>query len=164
METIENCILDVLTTDGRTSTDDLARICETSKEEAEKAIANLEDRGVVRGYRAVVDWEKSGRNVVYAIIDIRLSLTRESGYDDFVRDIIDFPEVESCYLLSGEYDLTLLVRGKNMQQVAFFVAEKISTLPAVTHTNTHFVLRAYKSGGAVLMGKKGDDDRLPVCP
>jgi len=164
LEDVEKLILGALTKNARTSTADMARMCDADEDRVENAIAELEKRGVVRGYRPVVDWERSGLNVVHALIEVSLSLTRENGYDDIARDIVGFPEVETCYLLSGDHDLTLLVRGDNMQQVAFFVAEKISTMPAVTHTNTHFILRAYKSGGVVLMERGRGDDRLPVCP
>ena len=164
MEAGENCVLKVLSQSARTSTADVAKMCGMNEGQAESAIAGLENRGIIRGYRAVVDWERSGLDLVYALIEVSLSLSREMGYDAVARDIVGFPEVEACYLLSGEHDLTLLVRGQNMQQVAFFVAEKISTMPAVTHTSTHFILRAYKAGGIVFMGQGDGDQRLPVCP
>ena len=121
-----------------------------SAEEVSQAIAKLEETGVIRHYKTIVDWDLVGENYVYAVIELKVTLERNQGYQAIAERIYKFPEVRSVRLLSGNYDISLTVRGKSMKDVAFFVAEKIATLDQVQSTSTHFVLKTYKEDGVIL--------------
>ena len=103
------------------------------------------------------------QELVFAVIEVRVSLTREKGYDDIAKRIAKFPEVHAIRLVSGEYDFQVIVKGKNLKEVAFFVSEKISTIPEVRNTVTHFVLRTYKEEGVTLFEDE-EDRRLAIVP
>jgi len=158
---MEKQILAILSKDARTSPEKIAVMLDKTEQEVIEAIDKLEQRGVIRGYRTIIDWEKAGREQVNALIDVRVSPSRGVGFDDVARRIYKFGEVKSVYLVSGEYDLRVVVEGKTMHEVAFFVAEKLATLEGVLSTRTSFLLKTYKEDG-VVYGEKEVDDRLPV--
>ena len=114
--------------------------------------SRLEATGVIRHYKAIIDWEKAGRELVFAFIDVRVSPSRGVGYDDVARRIYRYPEVHSVYLVSGDYDLRVVVEGNTMRDVAFFVAEKLAPLEGVLSTRTNFLLKKYKSDGDHVRG------------
>lgn len=142
---------------------EIAELTGYDEKEVEEIIRKFEENGVILKYKTIVDWEKVGEEVVYAIIDVRVTLTREKSYDDIAKRIAKFPEVHAVRLISGDYDFQVVVKGKSLKDVAFFVAEKISTLPEVRDTFTHFVLRSYKEEG-VLLFKDEEDRRLAFVP
>jgi DNA-binding Lrp family transcriptional regulator len=156
-------VLELLEKDARLTPQDIAE--QTGLDEAEIAnfIKAMEARGVIKKYKAIVDWEKFGDEAVYAIIEVSVSLDRGVGYDSIAERISKFPEVVSCMLVSGGHDLNLLIKGKSMKEVAFFVAEKIAPLQQVQHTATHFMLRAYKTEGEIMFDRE-EDTRLVVHP
>jgi DNA-binding Lrp family transcriptional regulator len=156
-------VLELLEKDARLTPKEIAE--QTGLDEAEVAnfVAAMEARGVIKRYKTIVDWEKFGDEAVYAIIEVSVSLDRGVGYDSIAERVSKFPEVVSCMLVSGGYDLSLLIKGKTMKEVAFFVAEKIAPLQQVQHTATHFMLRAYKTDGEVMFDKE-EDKRLVVHP
>ncbi|MGA9140294.1 MAG: Lrp/AsnC family transcriptional regulator [Methanocella sp.] len=156
-------VLELLEKDARLTPKEIAE--QTGLDEAEVAnfVAAMEARGVIKRYKAIVDWEKFGDEAVYAIIEISVSLDRGVGYDSIAERISRFPEVVSCMLVSGDHDLHLVIKGKTMKEVAFFVAEKIAPLSQVQHTATHFMLRAYKTEGEIMFDKE-EDTRLVVHP
>jgi DNA-binding Lrp family transcriptional regulator len=156
-------VLELLEKDARLTPKEIAE--QTGLDEAEVAnfVAAMEARGVIKRYKAIVDWEKFGDEAVYAIIEISVSLDRGVGYDSIAERISKFPEVVSCMLVSGDHDLHLVIKGKTMKEVAFFVAEKIAPLSQVQHTATHFMLRAYKTEGEIMFEKE-EDTRLVVHP
>ncbi len=156
-------VLELLEKDARLTPKEIAE--QTGLDEAEIAnfVAAMEARGVIKRYKAIVDWEKFGDEAVYAIIEISVSLDRGVGYDSIAERISKFPEVVSCMLVSGDHDLHLVIKGKTMKEVAFFVAEKIAPLSQVQHTATHFMLRAYKTEGEIMFDKE-EDTRLVVHP
>ena len=156
-------ILEILENNARMDAGELAEITGKNAEEVKKIISELEKDGVILKYKTLINWEKTGKEFVYAIIDVKVNLNRETGYDKIAQRIARFPEVHSIRLVSGDYDFQVVVKGKNMKEVAFFVAEKISTLPQVTDTNTHFVLRTYKEEG-ILLHEEEQDRRLAVSP
>ena len=119
-------------------------------------------QGVIRGYRAVIDWEKAGREYVTALIELRVSPQKNSGFDDVAREILRFPEVDNLYLMSGGFDLAVRVNGKSMQEIALFVAKRLSALDSVLSTATHFILTRYKDGGVVLNAEDERDERGSV--
>jgi len=156
-------ILKILENNARVSNREIADMLNISVEEVEKTIEKLENEGVILKYKTLINWEKVGVEEVYAIIDVRVNLTREKGYDDIAKRIAKFPEVHAVRLVSGDYDFQVVVKGKSLKDISFFVADKISTIPEVRDTVTHFLLRTYKEEG-VLMFKDEEDRRLAIVP
>jgi DNA-binding Lrp family transcriptional regulator len=156
-------VLECLEEDARISHEEIATLTGLTIDEVDKIVKELEESGVIRKYKTVIDWDLAGDENVYAIIELKVSLERSIGYQPLVERLYRFPEVRSVRLLSGQYDLSLTVSGKTMKQVAFFVAEKISTLEQVQHTTTHFVLKTYKEDGVILF-EQDHVSRLPVTP
>lgn len=156
-------ILELLAENARYSLEDLARMADVDEDEVESVIEELEEEGVVRGYQAVVDWEKAGDGRVRADVEVNVSLDRETSYDDIAERIAGFPEVRSLKLVSGNYDFAVEVEGESMNKVSNFVSEKIAPIPEITQTVTHFVMETYKEQG-LEMDDGHDDDRLSVSP
>jgi DNA-binding Lrp family transcriptional regulator len=158
-----NRILDILERDARTTPADLATMVGVSEDEVRRIIADCEARKVIRRYRTVVDWERAGEEGVLAFIDVRVSPAREVGFDDVASRIYRFPEVVAVYLVSGGYDLQVVVKGPDLKDVAMFVAEKLATIDRVHSTATHFLLRRYKEDGDILVEQE-EDRRLAITP
>ncbi|NOZ59597.1 MAG: Lrp/AsnC family transcriptional regulator [Euryarchaeota archaeon] len=159
----EEEILRLLEGDARLSTEEIAKVVGLSEGEVAELIKELEESGVIRKYKTVVNWEKLGREKVAALIDVKITPEREHGYDAIAERIMRFPEVKNLYLVSGMYDLSVLVEGSSMKEVAAFVAEKLAPLPQVTSTTTHFILKKYKEDGDMLYD--GEElRRLAVSP
>ncbi len=156
-------ILECLEDDARLTPEQIAGLTGLSVEEVSDRIKELEECGIIRKYKAVIDWDLAGDENVYAIIELEVNLERRLGYQALVERLYKFPEVRSVRLLSGQYDLSLTICGRSMKEVAFFVAEKISTLDQVQHTTTHFVLKTYKEDGVILF-EEDRVARLPVTP
>ncbi len=156
-------ILKILERDARTTPEQVAVMVGKSEAEVAEAIHRLEASGVIRRYKAIIDWEKAGSELVFAFIDVRVSPSRGVGYDDVARRIYQYPEVHSVYLVSGDYDLRVVVEGTTMRDVAFFVAEKLAPLDGVLSTRTNFLLKKYKSDGD-LFEDATTDERLAVTP
>ena len=160
---MDNAILKILARDARTSPDQIAVMTGKSEDEVTKAITEMEQAGIIRRYKTVIDWEKAGLESVFAFIDVRVSPSRGVGFDDVARRIYKYPEVHSVYLVSGDYDLRVVVEGQTMREVAFFVAEKLATLEGVLSTRSSFLLRKYKDDGDIYEEPEADD-RLAVTP
>lgn len=160
---VEPALLSALSRDARESVEDLARQLGTDAETVERALDELEDRGVIRGYRAVVDWDETDTPHVAAMVEVNVELDRETGYEEIADRIGRFPAVESLRLVSGDYDFAVEVVGDSMQDVSQFVSEQVAPLPAVTQTVTHFVMETHKRAGFDF-GDRDDDDRLSVSP
>ena len=156
-------ILPLLRKDARASIADLAKASSLSEAEVTARIEKLERDGVVLGYQAIVDPEKIARESVTAVIEVKLTPERDGGFNKLAERISKFPEVQSCYLMSGGYDLMVVVEGRTLHEVAGFVSEKLSTQKGVTSTATHFRLRAYKENGVELK-KEPAPERLSVAP
>ncbi len=163
MEQVELEILRLLEDNAKMSSEEIAEIVGLSVDRVEEIISKLQEERVILKYKAIIDWEKVHGDFVYAIINIKVSLSREKGYDDIAKRIAKFPEVHAVRLVSGEYDFQVVIRGKSLKDVAFFVAEKISTIPEVRDTVTHFVLRTYKEEGVTLFADE-EDRRLAFVP
>ncbi|MFB6280889.1 MAG: Lrp/AsnC family transcriptional regulator [Haloferacaceae archaeon] len=156
-------VLEILRDDARQPAADIARQTGLDEGRVEELIEELEADGVVRGYRAIVDWERTGDDRVEADVELNVELDRETGYADIARRIAKFPEVASLRLVSGNYDFALTVEGESMHDVSRFVSEQVAPIPEVTQTVTHFVMTTYKAGGVEFVD--GDeDDRLSVSP
>ncbi|MCG7848736.1 MAG: Lrp/AsnC family transcriptional regulator [ANME-2 cluster archaeon] len=158
-----NEILEIIEQDPKIDPAEIARLIGQSETEVRSRIKELEDSGIIRKYKAVIDWDKVGEEYLYAIIELKISLGDRLGYDEIARRIANFNEVRSVRLISGDHDLSLTVRGRSMKDVAFFVAEKISTLDQVQSTVTHFVLKTYKEDGVTLFEKE-KSKRLAITP
>ncbi|MEN6371585.1 MAG: Lrp/AsnC family transcriptional regulator [Armatimonadota bacterium] len=156
-------ILKILEKDSRTTLSQIAAMTGKSEDEVQKAVASLEGQGIIRRYKTVIDWQKTGLECVNAYIDVKVAPSRGVGFDDVAGRIARFPEVHSIYLVSGELDLRIIVTGKTILDVAHFVSEKLSTIDRVQSTITHFVLKCYKED-SVIFGEPSDDKRLPVVP
>ncbi len=163
MEEVEFEILRILEENAKMSPEEISEIVGISVNGVREIISKFEDEGIILKYKTIVDWEKIHSDFIYAIIDVKVSLTREKGYDDIAKRIAKFPEVHAVRLVSGEYDFQVVIRGKSLKEVAFFVAEKISTIPEVKDTVTHFVLRTYKEEGVTLFTDE-EDRRLAFVP
>lgn len=160
----ETEILEILDENSRADLNTIAKMAGVSSEEAEAIIQKLEDQKVIIDYSTMIDWRKvDGHEGVTAMIDVKVTPKRGVGFDEIAERIYRFQEVESVYLMSGVYDLSVVIRGRSMSDIARFVSEKLSTLDSVVSTTTHFILKRYKHDGKVF--ETGDDDkRIVVSP
>ena len=158
-----NEILEIIEQDPKKDPAEIALLTGYSEEEVRSRIKELEDSGIIRKYKAVIDWDKVGEEYIYAVIELKINLGDRTGYDTIAQRIASFNEVRSIRLISGDHDLSLTVRGNSMKEVAFFVAEKIATLDQVQSTVTHFVLKTYKEDGVTLF-EKDKSKRLAISP
>lgn len=158
-----NEILKILETDCRLSPEEIAAMTGRTPKEVKELIADLEEKGIIRRYKAVIDWEKTGDERIFALIDVKVSPERGVGFDDIAEQIYRYPEVHTVYLVSGLHDLRVVVEGKSMKEVAFFVAEKLATVDRVQSTSTHFLLKRYKEDG-VFFDIPESDKRLAIVP
>lgn len=163
MDQFELDILEALEEDARTPIENIARMTGKSVEEVAKAIAKFERNQIIVRYPAMINWEALDKELVEALIEVKVSPQRGVGFDAIAEEIYRFDEVTSVYLMSGAYDLLVLVKGHNLKKLAEFVSEKLSTLEHVLSTATHFVLKKYKDNGVLLTGEL-PDDRLAVSP
>ena len=151
-------LLKIMEDDATLTPEQLAQMLSKNVGEIKEAIRKYENEGVIVGYKTLVDWDKTDREYVTAMIEVKTTPQRDGGFDRIAERIYQYPEVKSLYLMSGGYDLCVIIAGKTMREVAFFVAQKLATLDNVTSTATHFVLQKYKDKG-VLYGIKETDER-----
>ena len=151
-------ILEILEKNARITPEEIAKMLKRNVSGVRKAIKKFEKQGVILGYKTIVNKElmREDDSEVRAIIEVRVTPQKDLGFDKIAQRIYSFPEVKSCYLLSGTYDLLLVVEGKNIHTVSNFVAEKLAPLENVRGTTTHFLLKKYKEDGMVLRHKEGD--------
>lgn len=154
-------ILKLLNTDARLSTAQMAVMANMTEAQVNAAIANLEAEGIIRGYKPLIDWEKTGEEVVTAIIELNIAPSKDEGFDGIAKVIMAMDEVESLSLMSGGHDLMVTVTGRSFKDVAMFVAKRLSSLDGVLGTATHFVLKKYKERG-VLFTEEEQDERGTV--
>ena len=158
-----DALLQLLKEKGRATAAELARLTGRTEKEIESALKKYEADRVILGYRAVLDPDKTGNGGVRAVIEVRITPERDGGFDRIAARVARYPEVVSCQLMSGGYDLLITVEGPDLKQVATFVAEKLSTLQGVVSTATHFQLKTYKEAG-VLFLEDERAERLAVSP
>jgi len=156
-------ILQLLTEDARLTAAQIAERVGRPAAEVQELIVKLEKDKVIRRYKTVVDWERAGVEHVFGFIEVRCAPQRGVGFDAVAERIMEFPEVHSLYLMSGAYDFLVVVQGKTMKEIAYFVAEKLAPLDHVVGTATHFVLRRYKVDGDIMVDR-AEVKRLPVTP
>ena len=153
-------LLKILDSNARLTNAQLAAMLDISEEEVSRRIACLEKSGALRAYKAVVDWDKTDRDYVTAIIELKVAPRRDVGFEGIAETIMAFEEVESVYLMSGGYDLSVRVTGRTFQEIASFVAKRLAPLDSVISTATHFVLRRYKESNVMFLGENEDERGL----
>jgi DNA-binding Lrp family transcriptional regulator len=141
----------------------LGAMLNQSESDVAAKIKSYEAENVILGYRAIIDEERLGIEMVRAVIEVRITPERGGGFDRLAERIAKYAEVNSCYLMSGGYDLLVVVEGKNLRDVATFVSEKLATIHGVVSTATHFMLKPYKIQG-VLMKIEQNEERLSISP
>lgn len=161
MQNLQMELLHLLQEDCRIPLEKLAVMTGATVETVAECIDEMEKSGVILRYAPVINWDKTSRERVEAMVEVRVTPQRDQGFDAIAERIYRFDEVKSVYLMSGAYDLLLLVEAHTLKELAFFVSAKLSTLETVTGTATHFVLKRYKSDGVVFEGKN-EDKRLVV--
>lgn len=155
-------LLMLLDQNARLSNEQLAVMLGITPEEVKAAIEKYEKDGVIRGYKAIVDWDKIDREYVTAYIEVKVTPKRDQGFDEIAEKIMEFPEVESVTLMSGGYDLSAVISGKSFKDIALFVAKKLSVMDSVLSTATHFALRRYKDGGISFVDKEVDERGINI--
>lgn len=163
MTRLETQVLDLLREDCRLPLEKLAVMLGVSTEEVAETIDSLERRRVILHYAPTINWDLTDRERVEAMIQVSVTPQRGMGFDAVARRIYRFEEVKSVYLMSGGYDLLVLVEAKSLKELALFVSSKLSTLEMVTGTQTSFVLKRYKEEGVIFDGSQSDN-RLVVSP
>lgn len=150
-------ILKILANNARCSVEDIATMTGLDASAVESDMKELERSGLIRGYKTVIDWEKLDNAYVSALIELKVIPQDAYGFEKIAETVMKYREVETVYLMSGSYDLCVIVKGKTFQNVAMFVAKELATMPSVTSTATHFVLRRYKELDVELVGEEQDD-------
>ena len=151
-------ILKILEDNANLTPEQLAVMCNKEKGDIQKMIKKYEQDGVILGYKTMIDWDKTDREYVSALIEVKITPQPNRGFDRVAEKIYNYPEVQSLYLMSGGYDLCVQIEGKTMKEVAYFVAQKLAPIDSVISTATHFVLRKYKDKG-VIYGVEEIDER-----
>lgn len=163
MTTLQKDILDLLQQDARVSHKKIAVMLDKTETEIEQNIAEMEKSGLIVKYTAIVNAEKADDSVVEALIEVKVTPKSKEGFDGIAKKIASFPEVKSVYLMSGAYDLAVMIEDRTLQQVSRFVSERISTFDGVISTATHFILKKYKIEGS-LTEREDEDYRILVQP
>ncbi|MGL4453082.1 MAG: Lrp/AsnC family transcriptional regulator [Sarcina sp.] len=154
-------ILEILEKNSRCSDEDLALMTGRTVQEVRDAIQDFEEKSIIAGYTTLINWENTGKETVTALIEVKITPQRGVGFDKVASRIYQFDQVRACYLMSsGGFDLTVIVEGKTMKEVAMFVSEKLAVQEYVTGTATHFVLKKYKEHGTIFKEKKINDREI----
>ena len=156
MDSLDRKILKLLSVNARMDVDDIATVLDLSAGEVAGRIAALEKNGVICGYKSVIDWEKVDTDSVSAIIELKVTPKAGYGFEEVAARVAKYPEVESVYLMSGAYDLNVVVKGKTFHEVSNFVSRELATIDSVTSTGTQFVMRRYKEYNVELLGDEDE--------
>ena len=162
-EQLKDVILRAIDKNAKLSTKDLAIMLGYTEEEVTTTIAEMEADSVICGYPTFINWDKTNRERVTALIEVKVTPQRGQGFDKIAERIYRFDEVESVYLMSGGFDLTVIIDGKSMREVANFVSSKLAPMEAVLSCATHFVLKKYKEHGIPLVSEV-EDERMLITP
>ena len=155
-------ILKTLEGNARATAEQIATMTGKSVAQVKRAIKQAEKERAIVKYKTIINWEKLGEEQVQALIEVKIAPQRDVGFDSIAERIYRFPEARSVYLVSGTYDLAVLVVGSSMHEVAGFVAQKLAPLESVQGTVTHFLLKRYKEDGEILEGEAAEVRRLPL--
>lgn len=156
-------LLKLLHDDATLRPDKLARMLDLTEAEVIQRIRQFEKEGIILGCQTILNEEKLDLDLVRAVIEVKITPEREGGFDRMAERIARYDDVSSCYLMSGGYDLLVIVEGQTLREVATFVAEKLSTLQGVVATATHFMLKPYKEKG-IMLHQESTAERLAVSP
>lgn len=157
-------ILEILENDSRKTVEDIALMLGKPADEVAAAIAEMEADNVICGYSTLINWENIKDDLVTAMIEVKVTPKRDMGFEHIARRIYSFSEVKSVFLMSGGYDLLVMIEGKNLREVSTFVSSKLSSLDSVLSTATHFVLKRYKEHGVIFDKSSENDERMIVSP
>ena len=155
---MKNRLLELLQENCRYSDEEIAAMLGTTADDVKAQIKSLEDAGVIRGYNALINWEKVPGAEARALIELRVAPKRDKGFDEVAERIMAFEELEGVYLMAGDYDLAVFVKGKSIQDIAMFVARRLSPLDSVLSADTHFILTKYKSNMTDMQNLGTDTD------
>jgi len=153
-------LLKLLEENARLSLEQLSTMLARPQAEVAEQMDELAKMGVVLGYQTVIDWEKTEKDYVASIIELTVSPKKDFGFDEVAKTIAEFPEVDSVLLMSGGYDLAIMMHGRSFKDIAMFVAKRLSTLDSVLSTSTHFVLQKYKDRGIKIDTDTRDEREL----
>lgn len=153
-------LLAIIEKNSRINLKELAVILGVEEIDVVNEMAKLEEEGIICGYHTLINWEKTSIDKVDAIIEVRVTPQRGQGFDSMAERIYKYPEVEAVYLISGGYDLHIIMEGKNIKEIASFVSDKLSTLDNVLSTTTHFILKKYKDHGTILKKAPADEREM----
>lgn len=159
---LEDRVLRVLKDNAKISPEELAVMMGTETAAIKEVITQMEKQQIILGYGALIDWMKRDREAVTGLIEVRVTPQRDRGFDRIAQRIYNFPEVNSCYLMSGDYDLLVTVEGHSLRDVSHFVSEKIAVIDEVLSTRTHFILKKYKMEGHILKSPSDDEREVMV--
>lgn len=151
-------LLKLLSENSGFTTSEIAAMLGEPEDYIKAQIKEYENTGVIKGYQAVVNWDMVDDSYVEALIELQVTPKKETGFDEMAELCMAFEEVESVYLMAGTYDFALIVRGESMQDIAMFVAKRLSTIDGVLSTGTHFIMRRYKDRGACLFSDEETRD------
>ena len=157
-------ILDLISNNAKMPHEEIAAMLSISKEEVEKEVKEMEEKKIICGYPTLINWDNTEDEKVTALIEIKVTPQRDMGFNKVAERIYKFEEVESVYLMSGGFDLTVTIEGRSMKEVSRFVTEKLSTLEYVTSTATYFVLKKYKEHGIIMGEEKKGQERMLITP
>ena len=158
-----NDLIKLLNQNARFSNEELAAMLGTTPKDIADQIEQLEKNGVIKGYSVILDESRADKDMVMAIIELKVTPQRDCGFDEIAKTIMMYDEVDSISLMSGSYDLSVTVKGKNLQDIALFVAQRLSTIEGVLSTTTHFILKTYKEKG-IFIEDEDKDERGFVAP
>lgn len=156
-------ILDVLEKNSRLTNADLAVLLGEPESEIAAEISQMEKEKIICGYHTLINWDKTNTDRVTALIEVKVTPQRDQGFDAIAERIYNYREVSSVYLMSGAFDLTVIVEGKTMKEVALFVGQRLAVLDTVLSTATHFIMKKYKDHGFIMEQEK-NDERMIVSP
>jgi DNA-binding Lrp family transcriptional regulator len=154
---IRDRVLMLLDADAKLSVKDIALRLGENEERITKIIDDMEREKIILGYRTLINWDQTNKDFITALIEVRLNLQRGQGFDIIAERIYNFPEVKDCFLVSGGFDLLVVIEGKTLKEVALFVSDRIATLESVASTHTHFILKKYKSNGLIYAQDQNSD-------
>jgi DNA-binding Lrp family transcriptional regulator len=157
-------LLDFLEKDARLTVKDLAVMTGLGEADVARELAAMIDEHVICGFNTLINWDKTSREFVTALIEVRVTPQRGQGFDTIAERVYRFQEVKAVYLMSGGFDLTVIIEGRTIKDIAHFVSDKLATLDSVLSTATHFVLKKYKDYGIILEKDGGADERMLVSP
>lgn len=157
-------ILQILSKNSKLTPQEIAVLINEKPEDVAKEIKFMEEKKVICGYNTLINWDNTDRELVTALIEVKVTPQRGDGYDKIAERIYRFEEVKAVYLMSGGFDLTVMLEEKSLKEIAFFVSDKLATIDSVTGTATHFVLKNYKDHGIVIERGEKADRRMKISP